>query len=84
MYTADNYSKFMRIGLRTLELAFGVIKAKGWKEISIPFFMLFLRPLLFYLFEIIRHLYSHQGTRTRSFTRVYFFVMLCVRVKNLH
>ena len=28
----------MRIGLRTLELAFGVIKAKGWKEISIPFF----------------------------------------------
>lgn len=39
MSTADNYSKFMRIGLRTLELAFGVIKAKGWEEISIPFFM---------------------------------------------
>ncbi len=36
--TADNCIKFMRIGLRTLELAFGVIKAKGWKEISIPFF----------------------------------------------
>ena len=29
----------MRIGLRHLELAFGVIKAKGWKEISTPFFM---------------------------------------------
>jgi len=28
----------MRIGLRILELAFGVIKAKGWKEIFTPFF----------------------------------------------
>ena len=27
----------MRIGLRLLELAFGVIKTRGWKEISIPF-----------------------------------------------
>jgi hypothetical protein len=38
-YQADNCYKFMRIGLRLLELAFGVIKAKGWKEISTPFFM---------------------------------------------
>ena len=37
---ADNYCKFMRIGLRILELAFGVIKTRGWKEISIPFFCL--------------------------------------------
>ena len=36
---ADNCYKFMRIGLRILELAFGVIKAKGWKEIFTPFLL---------------------------------------------